>query len=133
MCIRDRVMERLYPERLAEHVERLAHHALRGERWERAATYLRQAGEKATERSAYQQAAVCFEQALAALGHIPESREQLEQAIDLHLDAFGALVVVGALAKVPDHLHEAEALTARLGDERRLGWVLVAPVSYTHL
>jgi class 3 adenylate cyclase/tetratricopeptide (TPR) repeat protein len=119
-------IERLYPERLAEHVERLAHHALRGETWGRAVTYLRQAGEKATERSAYQQAAVCFEQALAALGHIPESREQLEQAIDLHLDAFGALVVTGALAKVPDHLHEAEALTARLGDERRLGWVLVA-------
>jgi predicted ATPase/class 3 adenylate cyclase len=119
-------IERLYPERLAEHVERLAHHALRGETWERAATYLRQAGEKATERSAYQQAAVCFEQALAALGHIPESREQLEQAIDLHLDAFGALVPAGALAKVPDHLHEAEALTARLGDERRLGLVLVA-------
>ena len=119
-------IERLYPERLAEHVERLAHHAVRGETWERAATYLRQAGEKATERSAYQQAAVCFEQALAALGHIPASRERLEQAIDLHLDAFGALVVTGALAKVPDHLHEAEALTARLGDERRLGWVLVA-------
>ena len=119
-------IERLYPERLAEHVERLAHHALRGETWERAVTYLRQAGEKATERSAYEQAAVCFDQALAALGHVPESREQLEQAIDLHLDAFGALVVAGALAKVRDHLHEAEALTARLGDERRLGLVLVA-------
>jgi tetratricopeptide (TPR) repeat protein len=119
-------IERLYPERLAEHVERLAHHALLGETWERAATYLRQAGEKATERSAYLQAAACFEQALAALGHMPESREQLEQAIDLHLDAFGALVPAGALAKVSDHLHEAEALTARLGDERRLGWVLVA-------
>jgi predicted ATPase/class 3 adenylate cyclase len=119
-------IERLYPERLAEHVERLAHHALQGETWERAATYLRQAGEKATERSAYHQAVLCFEQALVALGHFPESREQLEQAIDLHLDVFGALVPAGALAKVPDHLHEAEALTARLGDERRLGWVLVA-------
>ena len=119
-------IERLYPERLAEHVERLAHHALRGETWERAATYLLQAGEKATERSAYQQAAVCFEQALAALAHIPESRERLEQAIDLHLDVYVALVPAGALAKVRDHLHEAEALTARLGDERRLGWVLVA-------
>jgi predicted ATPase len=119
-------IERLYPERLAEHVERLAHHALRGETWEKAATYLRQAGEKATERSAYQQAAVCFEQALTALAHIPESRERLEQAIDLHLDVYVALVPAGALAKVQDHLHEAEALTARLGDERRLGWVLVA-------
>ena len=119
-------IESLYQERLAEHVERLAHHALRGETWERAATYLRQAGEKATEHSAYQQAALSFEQALAALGYIPEGREQLEQAIDLHLDAFGALLVAGDLAKVRGHLHKAEALTERLGDERRLGWVLVA-------
>jgi class 3 adenylate cyclase/tetratricopeptide (TPR) repeat protein len=125
-------IESLYPERLAEHTERLAHHALRGETWERAATYLRQAGEKATERSAYEQAAVCFEQALAALGHIPEGREQLEQAIDLHLDAFGALLVAGELAKVRGHLHKAEALTERLGDERRLGWVLVALGNYAY-
>ena len=37
-------IEALYPERLAEHVERLAHHAFRGEVWEKAVTYLRQAG-----------------------------------------------------------------------------------------
>ena len=40
-------IEALYPERLAEHVERLAHHALRGEVWEKAVAYLRQAGAKA--------------------------------------------------------------------------------------
>ena len=37
-------------ERLAEHVERLAHHAFRGEDWEKAVTYLRQAGAKAVAR-----------------------------------------------------------------------------------
>ena len=76
------------------------------------------------QRSAYREAAVSFEQALAALGHLPESRERLEQAIDLHLDACGALVPT-ALAKVQDHLREAEALAEALGDERRLGWVLL--------
>src|SRR5262249_42465293 len=49
-------IEGLYPERLAEHVERLAHHALRGEAWEQAVTYLQQAGTKAGERSAHPQA-----------------------------------------------------------------------------
>ena len=81
----------LYPERLAEHVERLAHHALRGEAWEKAVAYLRQAGAKAMARSAYREAAAGFEQALAALRHLPESRARTEQAIDLHLDASGAL------------------------------------------
>ena len=36
-----------------------------------------------------------FEQALDALQHLPESRERTEQAIDLHLDASGALAVNG--------------------------------------
>jgi predicted ATPase len=37
-------IEALYAGRLAEHVERLAHHATRGEVWEKAVRYLRQAG-----------------------------------------------------------------------------------------
>ncbi len=84
-------IERCYPERLAEHVERLAHHALRGEVWEKAVPYLRQAGAKAMERSAYREAAAGFDQALDALQHLPESRARTEQAIDLHLDASVAL------------------------------------------
>ena len=117
-------IEALYPERLAEHVERLAHHALRGEAWEKAVPYLRQAGGKAMERSAYREAAAGFEQALDALRHLPESRERTEQAIDLHLDASGALVATGELAKSTDHAREAEVLAEALGDERRLGRAL---------
>jgi len=43
-------LEALHPNRLAEQVERLAHHAFRGEVWEKAVTYLRQAGAKALAR-----------------------------------------------------------------------------------
>ena len=45
-------LEALYPDRLAEQVDRLAHHAVRGQVWDKALRYLRQAGVKATERSA---------------------------------------------------------------------------------
>ena len=45
-------MEQLYADRLDEHVERLAHHAVRGEVWEKAVPYLRQAGLRAAARSA---------------------------------------------------------------------------------
>ena len=64
-------IERLYPDRLAEHVERLAHHAFRGEVWEKAVTYLRQAGAKAFARSANREAVAYFEQALTALTPSP--------------------------------------------------------------
>jgi predicted ATPase len=43
-------IERLYADRLAEQVERLAYHALRGEVWDRAATYLREAAMRASKR-----------------------------------------------------------------------------------
>ena len=60
-------IEALSPDRLAEQVERLAHHALRGEVWDKAVAYCRQAGEKAVARSAYREAVAYFEQALTAL------------------------------------------------------------------
>ena len=78
-------IERLYQDRVADQVERLAHHALRGEVWDKAVAYCRQAGVKATERSAYQEAVAYLEQALAALPHLPEDRNTHEQAIDIRL------------------------------------------------
>ena len=79
-------IETLHADRLAEQVERLAHHSVRGELWEQAVAYCRQAGLKATARSANREATAWFEQALAALERLPESRERLEQAIDVRLD-----------------------------------------------
>ena len=40
-------LEALARDRLTEQVERLAHHALRGEVWDKAVSYVRQAGAKA--------------------------------------------------------------------------------------
>ena len=60
-------LEALAGDRVAEQVERLAHHALRSEVWDKALTYCRQAGEKAMARSAYREAVGYFEQALSAL------------------------------------------------------------------
>jgi hypothetical protein len=54
-------------DRLDEQIDRLAHHALRVEVWDKALAYFRQAGAKVASRSAYDEAAMCFEQALDAL------------------------------------------------------------------
>ena len=116
-------LERLYSERLAEQVERLAHHALQGEVWDKARAYCRQAGEKALAHSAYREAVACFEQALGALQHLPESRDTIEQAIDLHFELRNALFALGDHGPILDHLRQAESLAQALGDQRRLGWV----------
>ena len=116
-------IERLYPDRLAEHSERLAHHAFRGELWVKAVTYLRQAGAEALGHSANQEALAYFEQALAALTHLPETRELRERAIDVRLDLRNALFPLAEAGRMEVYLQEAEALARTLDDQRRLGWV----------
>jgi predicted ATPase len=84
-------IERLSSGRIAEHAERLAHHALRGEMWEKAVTYLRQAGLRAMARGADLGAVAHLDAALAALRRLPETRERTELTIDIHLDLRNAL------------------------------------------
>ena len=118
-------LEALAGDRLAEQVERLAHHALRGEVWDKALAYCRQAGEKAMARSAYREAVGSFEQALSALAHLPEQRDTREQAIDLRLALRSALLPSGDFGRILACLREAEALAVALDDPRRLGQVSV--------
>jgi class 3 adenylate cyclase/tetratricopeptide (TPR) repeat protein len=118
-------VEGLYPDRLGEHVERLAHHALHGEIWEKAVTYFRQAGMKAATRSALREAAAYFEQGLVALAHLQDSRDTREQAVDLRLDLSTALNALAQFTEALDCLRAAEALADALGDERRLARVYV--------
>src|SRR4029453_17645998 len=65
-------LEQLGAERLSEHVERLAHHAWRGEVWDKVVTYAQQAGAKVSARSLHGESVTYFEQALAALDHLPK-------------------------------------------------------------
>jgi predicted ATPase len=90
-------IETLYPDRLHEQVERLAHHAFRGELWEKALTYLRHAGDEALTRSAYPEAVARFEQALHPL---PATRQKVESAIDLRLELRQALFPLNELSAV---------------------------------
>ena len=107
----------------AEQVERLAHHALRGEVWDKALAYLRQAGDKALARSAGREAVACFEQALVALAHLPEGRERDEQAIDVRFGLRPALGQQREFGRSLTYLREAEGLAQALGDQHRLGRV----------
>jgi class 3 adenylate cyclase/tetratricopeptide (TPR) repeat protein len=123
-------LEGLAPERRAEQVERLAHHARDAERWEDAARYFRLAGAKAFDRSALAEAAGAFEQALDAIGRLPETRERLEEAVDLRLELRNAVWPIGRLERVLDSLRGAQALAGRLGDRRRLGRVFTNLTGY---
>ena len=126
-------IEQLYPERVAEHVERLAHHALRGEVWDKAVSYLRQAGAKAAARAANREAVMFFEQALVAVQHLPEGRPATERALDLRLDLRPPLLQLGHLERALQLSQEAEAMAEKLGDDQRLARVYTYLINYHYL
>jgi tetratricopeptide (TPR) repeat protein len=97
----------------------LAHHAFRGELWEKAVTYLRQAGGKAASRSLHREAVAYFDQALAALNHLPESRERVTEAIDLRLDLRNSLHPLAEHDRIVESLAGAERLAVSLADPLR--------------
>jgi len=116
-------IEQISSERIAEQAERLAHHALRGELWEKAVTYLRQAGLRATARGANREAVSHLEQALVALRRRPETRVTTKLTIDIHLDLLNAVYPSGNWARMGEYLQEAEMLARSLGDQHRLAQI----------
>jgi tetratricopeptide (TPR) repeat protein len=113
----------LVGDQVGEQVERLAHHAMRGEVWDKALTHLRQAGEKALARSAHREAVGYFEQALNVLPHLPEQRDTHEQAIDLRLAMRTALMPSGNSGRILEYLREAAYLAEALDNTHRLGQI----------
>ena len=80
----DRIVERASGQS-SDQVERLAHHALRGEVWDKAVAYCQQAGARAYDRAAFREAVAVFEQALQALAHLPEDGDTRMLAMGIRL------------------------------------------------
>jgi class 3 adenylate cyclase len=85
-------IERIYADRIAEQLERLAHHAVNGRVLEKAVRYLREAGSKAVSRSANKDAMAYFEQALVLLGELPQSAATLTEELDIRVALGPALM-----------------------------------------
>jgi class 3 adenylate cyclase/tetratricopeptide (TPR) repeat protein len=116
-------IERLYPERIAEHLETLARHAVQGENWKKAVKYLRQAGVAAAMRSSFADAEVWQLSAIRALENEAESQEKSELGIDLRFDLYTAILTRGNHTPIFQVLDEAERLAISINDEKRLARV----------
>ena len=123
-------LEELYAGRIVEAVEVIAHHFARGQIWDKAATYLRQAAAKAQAKSAHREARVALEEALAALRRLPETPVRREQEIDVCLELRGTLYPLGEFEKMLAYLREAETLASAIADEQRLALVSIHTAEY---
>ena len=124
-------MERLHAGRLDEHLERVALHAVRSESWDKAVAYGAEAGARAQGRWALRGALASFEQALAALDHLPRTPDTLRRAVGLHVDSRACLVQLGEVAAMVGHLRAAEAAAEALGDDIQRA-VVAGHLAHTH-
>jgi tetratricopeptide (TPR) repeat protein len=119
-------IEQIHAARLDEQVDHLARHALRAEIWDKAVTYGRQAGLRATARSAFYEGVQHYQEALEATTHLPPGRGSIEQAIAVRLLLRTPLWILGRFDDVLTVLRDVEKAARELGDSRRLGRATVS-------
>jgi tetratricopeptide (TPR) repeat protein len=107
-----------------DHIELLAHHAVRGERWKDAARYLFQAGEKALGQGRWAVSAGFYEQAVHALEQLGAEGDRTLK-LDAYLELWVTRISSGQLDGLREIGEKAEALARALDDGPRLAKVQV--------
>ncbi len=121
-------IEQIYGERIDEHMERLAHHSLRGEVWDKAVDFSRQAGARAFARSANAEAVRWWEQALEATEHLPDGKDKTGKQIDIRLELRGPLITLGNTTKCLELARQAESIAEDANDRYRTASALAHQV-----
>ena len=116
-------IEELYPERLAEHYEELAHHFIQGEVWAKAMAYSTLAGDRAADAFANLEARSHYARALEAASKLAPAPDPgtLASLYEKHAAALTALVEYEAAAVA---YQRALELMRRVGERRRESEIL---------
>jgi TOMM system kinase/cyclase fusion protein len=116
------VLEARFPETAETQPELLAHHYTEAGLTEQAVHYWHHAGQKAIERSAHVEAIAHLRQGLGLLKTLPETPEQLQREVDMHI-ALGASLIATkgqATPEVRETYTRAQQLCERLEEPHQL-------------
>ena len=113
-----RAIEDLYPDRLAEHYEELAHHFIEGEQWDEAFRYSTLAGDRAAHAFASVEARKHYAQALAVARRAPEAPGDRALA-SVHEKLGGVLYILAEFEPAVAEYERALALIRRTGDRKQ--------------
>ena len=102
----------------------LAVHYREGLVWDKALEFLRAAASQAAARGAYREAAVLFDEALAAGTHLGDSPGARGHAIEIHVELRDLFQTQAERTRAAGHLAEADRLARALRDDRRRAFVL---------
>lgn len=114
-----KVIESRFPDRLDEHIDRLADHAFQAGLWEKAVPYQLRSCRRAIKRGANQDAVSICERGLETLSHLPASAAKIKAEIDFRLALVIALEPLGKHRQIADVLREASRLADPFGDPQR--------------
>jgi class 3 adenylate cyclase/tetratricopeptide (TPR) repeat protein len=123
-------LEELYPDRLAEHYEELAHHFSRGEEWAKAFEYLVHSGDRAKGAYANAVALEWYQRALEAAPRVvPGVSRRLVAEIHQRRGQ-----IMAATARMEEAVAEAERMLelARGESDRRLEGEALADMAFAH-
>jgi tetratricopeptide (TPR) repeat protein len=109
-------IEELYPDRLAEHYEELAHHFAQGEAWQKAMDYSVLAGDRAAHAFANAEAKRHYASALEAAGKLALNAGMLAS---LHVKYGAVLMVLAEYEAAAAEYQRALELSRQVGDRRR--------------
>ncbi|MBM4445157.1 MAG: guanylate cyclase [Chloroflexi bacterium] len=127
-----KAIEELYPDRLEEFCEALAHHYSTAEDWEKAFHYLKLSAEKAHRGYATREAFNYYCQALNTMRQLPDAEESRRVRVETTILAYTVMVALnfpeGSLAVAQEALRSAEKLDDQAATVR-----LSAQIGVIHL
>ena len=122
-------LEELYPDRMAEHYEELAHHFSQGEEWDKAFGYLVHSGDRARDANASPVALDLYARALEAARRVPGFSPA--RLAEVHQRRCQILVATQRLEEAHAEANRMLALAREAGD-RRLEGEALADIAYAH-
>jgi class 3 adenylate cyclase/tetratricopeptide (TPR) repeat protein len=113
-------IEDLYPQRLEEFCEILAHHYSRSENWKKAYQYLKSSGDKATRNYSLSEAFRFYKEAMNALNRLPDTKDNKQRGIAVRLSALSPILNLVYPEDSLQILQDGANLSSELGDPKSM-------------
>ena len=114
-------IETLYPDRLEEHLEILAHHYSRSDNIDKALEYLDRANQKAIKVSAAEEAVSYFHDAMRLLDTLPETALNNRKRTSLIINQGDVFLLLGKFKEYYDLANRYKSMAISLNDPGLLG------------
>ena len=111
-----KALEELYPERLEERLDLLAHHFSHAEEWQKAVDYARRAAARYSKLSQFAAASRALEEAQDWIRRLPESEEGKRALVELLFELERACETVGETRRQQEIIDELHELLEGTGD-----------------